>query len=229
MIAACGPACLGLAWQPARWQARGPAGRQHPSRRRRCAAPPSCRPSARSRVPDRLLDAIAMVESGRRDPISGAVYPWPWTINAEGVGHFYETKAEAIAAVQAFQAQRRPLDGCRLHAGEPAVPSRRRSPRWTRRSTRWPTPPTARASCSSCTTRPMPGPWPPPPTTRSRRIIGAEYARKVLAAWGVPQLPVGSQIVTNAATPRRRPPPSARRPRRAASRCCCRPATRRSA
>ena len=28
--------------------------------------------------------------------------------------------------------------------------------------------------------------------------LGADYARKVLAAWGVPQLPVGSQIVTNA-------------------------------
>ncbi|MEJ1978807.1 MAG: transglycosylase SLT domain-containing protein [Acetobacteraceae bacterium] len=57
-----------------------------------------------TRVPDRLLDAIAVVESGRRDPVSGAVYPWPWTINAEGVGHFYESKAEAIAAAQAFQA-----------------------------------------------------------------------------------------------------------------------------
>ncbi len=27
--------------------------------------------------------------------------------------------------------------------------------------------------------------------------LGADYARKVLAAWGVPQLPVGSQLVTN--------------------------------
>ncbi len=46
-----------------------------------------------------------MVESGKRDPVSGAVYPWPWTINAEGIGHWYESKAEAIAAVQALQAR----------------------------------------------------------------------------------------------------------------------------
>jgi hypothetical protein len=45
------------------------------------------------------------VESGRRDPISGVVAPWPWTINAEGQGSFYDTKAQAIAAVQALQAR----------------------------------------------------------------------------------------------------------------------------
>ena len=31
--------------------------------------------------------------------------PWPWTINAEGVGSFYETKAAAIAAVRDLQAR----------------------------------------------------------------------------------------------------------------------------
>jgi hypothetical protein len=55
-------------------------------------------------LPPRLLDAIALVESGRRDA-QGVLMPWPWTINVQGVGHFYETKAEAIAAVQQFQAQ----------------------------------------------------------------------------------------------------------------------------
>jgi hypothetical protein len=30
--------------------------------------------------------------------------PWPWTINAEGQGSFYDTKAQAITAVQALQA-----------------------------------------------------------------------------------------------------------------------------
>jgi hypothetical protein len=55
------------------------------------------------RVPDRLMAAIGVVESGKRDA-SGQVSPWPWTINAEGVGHWFATKAEAIAAVQSLQA-----------------------------------------------------------------------------------------------------------------------------
>ena len=57
-----------------------------------------------ARLPPRLLDAIALVESGRRDA-QGVLMPWPWTINVQGVGHFYDSKAEAIAAVQQFQAQ----------------------------------------------------------------------------------------------------------------------------
>lgn len=57
------------------------------------------------RMPDKLLPAIARVESGRLDPATGRVRPWPWTINVEGTGHFYESKAEVIAAVQAFHAK----------------------------------------------------------------------------------------------------------------------------
>ena len=57
------------------------------------------------RVADKLMAAIGMVESGRRDPRTGAVGPWPWTINAEGAGQFFETKELAIAAVQALQAR----------------------------------------------------------------------------------------------------------------------------
>src|SRR5271167_1133386 len=56
-------------------------------------------------IPAHLLAAINRVESGRRDPATGAVHPWPWTVNAEGEGHFYDTKAEAIAAVRAMQAR----------------------------------------------------------------------------------------------------------------------------
>jgi soluble lytic murein transglycosylase-like protein len=56
-------------------------------------------------IPPHLLAAIARVESGRRDPASGAMHPWPWTINAEGEGHFFDTAAQAIAAVKALQAQ----------------------------------------------------------------------------------------------------------------------------
>jgi hypothetical protein len=58
-----------------------------------------------SGIPAHLLAAIARVESGRRDPLTGAVHPWPWSVNAEGQGFFYPTKAEAIAAVRAMQAR----------------------------------------------------------------------------------------------------------------------------
>lgn len=55
-------------------------------------------------VPDRLMQAIGVVESGRRDP-GGTVSAWPWTINAEGVGSFFASKAEAMAAVIALRAR----------------------------------------------------------------------------------------------------------------------------
>jgi hypothetical protein len=56
-------------------------------------------------IPPHLLAAIGRVESGRRDPASGAWHPWPWTVNAEGQGFFYDTKAQAVAAVRGMQAQ----------------------------------------------------------------------------------------------------------------------------
>ncbi len=56
-------------------------------------------------VPNQLLGAISRVETGRYDPVAGGVRAWPWTINAQGVGHFYDTKEEAVAAARAFQAQ----------------------------------------------------------------------------------------------------------------------------
>lgn len=58
-----------------------------------------------ARLPPHLLMAIARVESGRRDPENGAFHPWPWTINAEGRGQFFPSKAAAVAAVQQLWAQ----------------------------------------------------------------------------------------------------------------------------
>jgi hypothetical protein len=51
------------------------------------------------------LAAIGQVETGRHDPTSGELHPWPWTVDAEGQGAFYETKALAISAVRALQAR----------------------------------------------------------------------------------------------------------------------------
>ncbi len=56
-------------------------------------------------IPSQLLAAISRVESGRRDPLTGEMHPWPWTVNAAGQGYFYETKAEAVAAVLAMRAR----------------------------------------------------------------------------------------------------------------------------
>ncbi len=69
-----------------------------------------CRPAIQAAerahaLPHGLLAAIGRVESGRRDPSTGRSNPWPWTVNAEGQGSIYDTKAQAIAAVRAMQAR----------------------------------------------------------------------------------------------------------------------------
>ena len=57
-----------------------------------------------SRLPPKLLGAIGLVESGRPDPVRRVVEPWPWTVNVAGAGHFYGSKADAVAAVRDFEA-----------------------------------------------------------------------------------------------------------------------------
>ena len=56
-----------------------------------------------AQIPAGLLQAIGRVESGRRNPETGAAGPWPWTINAEGRGHFFPSREAAIAAVREMQ------------------------------------------------------------------------------------------------------------------------------
>lgn len=55
-------------------------------------------------IPEGLLHAISMVESGRKDDM-GRMVPWPWTINAGGQGHYFPTKEEAIRATRKLQLQ----------------------------------------------------------------------------------------------------------------------------
>ncbi len=57
----------------------------------------------RSNLPSGILPAIGVVESGRRDPVTGEVSAWPWTITANGVGQAFDSRAEAIAATQELQ------------------------------------------------------------------------------------------------------------------------------
>ena len=56
-------------------------------------------------LPPTLMPAIGRVESGRLDPVTGRVRPWPWTINFEGQGSFFDTKDQVIDAVRALQAK----------------------------------------------------------------------------------------------------------------------------
>ena len=55
-------------------------------------------------IPGGLLHSIGVVESGRADPASGSIVPWPWTINAEGQGRYFETREAAIATTRALLA-----------------------------------------------------------------------------------------------------------------------------
>lgn len=54
-------------------------------------------------VPVGLMEAIALVESGRPDGQGGRT-PWPWTADIEGTGRFFATQAEAVAGVRQAQA-----------------------------------------------------------------------------------------------------------------------------
>ena len=47
-------------------------------------------------LPDGLLPAIALVESGRGDG-NGGIAPWPWTLNQGGKGMYFDTRDEALA------------------------------------------------------------------------------------------------------------------------------------
>ncbi|WP_170068443.1 lytic transglycosylase domain-containing protein [Meinhardsimonia xiamenensis] len=63
-------------------------------------------------VPDRVLQAIALAESGR--PLGQRFGPWPWTVNAAGEGHWFESRREALDFARALHARgERNLDlGC---------------------------------------------------------------------------------------------------------------------
>lgn len=56
-------------------------------------------------IPDRLLHAISLVESGRWDAEHRATLAWPWTVMAEGEGRFLPTKQAAIAEVMKLKAR----------------------------------------------------------------------------------------------------------------------------
>ena len=68
----------------------------------------------RMALPPGLLLAVGRVESGRSDPASRDVLPWPWTVNDEGEDHVFGSAFDAIASVVAARGRgSRSLDvGC---------------------------------------------------------------------------------------------------------------------
>ena len=53
-------------------------------------------------IPDRLLGALSLAETGRWDPGRQESFAWPWTVMAEGRGRYFATKDEAVAEVYAL-------------------------------------------------------------------------------------------------------------------------------
>lgn len=56
-------------------------------------------------VKEHLLETISSVETGRWDYNQEKFVSWPWTINANGRGRHFKTKAEAVAEVKRLQAK----------------------------------------------------------------------------------------------------------------------------
>jgi hypothetical protein len=136
-------------------------------------------------VPEHLMQAIGAVESGRRNP-GGAVAAWPWTINAEGVGSFFDSKAEAMAAVTALRARGvRSIDvGCMqvnlmYHADAFSSLEAAFDPGANARY----------AGRFLQTLQSKTGSWPGAAAGYHSLTpdIGADYARKVLALWAKPE------------------------------------------
>ena len=58
---------------------------------------------SRSSLPRGLLNAVALTESGRWRQDQRVVTPWPWTVNSEGEGHYFDSAGAAMAFVTGLQ------------------------------------------------------------------------------------------------------------------------------
>lgn len=61
------------------------------------------RASRQLNVPRDVMLAISLTETGRR--MGGQSRPWPWTVNMEGKGFWFDTRAEALAYVKKRHAE----------------------------------------------------------------------------------------------------------------------------
>src|SRR5205085_2462466 len=56
-------------------------------------------------IPQGLLSAISLAETGRPIGPNNQLLPWPWTINVNGQGRYFETKEKALAETRALMDQ----------------------------------------------------------------------------------------------------------------------------
>lgn len=82
-----------LLWVPPVGAATGPAAL--------CEAA-AARAAAETGVPEAVLHAIALTETGRS--MGGTMRPWPWTLNQAGRGAWLETRAGALERIGAILA-----------------------------------------------------------------------------------------------------------------------------
>ncbi|MCU7804243.1 MAG: transglycosylase SLT domain-containing protein [Candidatus Thiodiazotropha sp. (ex Lucinoma borealis)] len=50
-------------------------------------------------VPQSVLYAVALTESGKRVALTEVYRPWPWTLNVAGRGYFFDSRQEAWQAL----------------------------------------------------------------------------------------------------------------------------------
>ena len=56
-------------------------------------------------IPDDVLYAVALTESGKSMKTAGEYRPWPWTLNVAGRGYFFESRLSAWQALTAWLEQ----------------------------------------------------------------------------------------------------------------------------
>lgn len=56
-------------------------------------------------IPQNLLTSISNLETGKWSQTQQTNTSWPWTVNVKGKGYHFETKQEAIEAVENFRAK----------------------------------------------------------------------------------------------------------------------------
>ncbi|MCP5365940.1 MAG: transglycosylase SLT domain-containing protein [Hyphomicrobiales bacterium] len=101
---------LSLALAPLPWGAGGPAAApashgQHLGNTRDICAQAAAREARDRQIPPRLLQAVALAESGRWDDGKQASFAWPWTVTAGGDGQFFPSRTAAVAHVRALRAR----------------------------------------------------------------------------------------------------------------------------
>ena len=52
-------------------------------------------------IPQSVLFAVALTESGKQTGQTGTLRPWPWTLNVAGRGYFFDSRQAAWQAIAA--------------------------------------------------------------------------------------------------------------------------------